>query len=142
MPRVKKNSEAMREMCGRLERLLKYLYGGDVGRMQGLMQYGHQSTLKKALATQDSFPDVERFHFLLQHPVHGCIVPNMNWIVSGMEKPLLRLTEDGKVSEGLSFGTYIDQYQQQITKEARRGSDKTKKEESKPLAAQERRRHS
>lgn len=120
MARVKKHSKTMQEMCGRLEELLKYLYGDDLARMQGLMKYRHQSTLRKALNTRDSFPDLERFNFLAKHPVHGCVVPNMNWVVNGIEEPLLQIDKDGKVSNRLTFGTYIDRYRSNIAQDFRR----------------------
>lgn len=94
-------------MCERLAALIKHVYDGDVGRVAALMQYQTESTLRKALLDHTSFPDVERLHFLVEASTRDEVVPNMNWLLNGLELPLLKLKR-GQIIGQLSFGQWLD----------------------------------
>jgi len=109
----------MRAMCVRLAQLLQHVYVGDAGAMSRAMGYGSETTLRQALRNQDTFPDVERFTAFMKSPARGGVVPNLNWLVNGIEQPLLQV-RGGRVVRQLSFGTFIDRYPSIVQRMSRR----------------------
>jgi len=107
MPRVKKNAQAMKGMCERLRQVLQHVYAGDTAALSEAMGYASEATLRKALSSGDTFPDLERFNALMKHPAKGCVVPNLNWLVNGIEQPLLQI-QNGRVVKQLTFGNFVD----------------------------------
>lgn len=97
----------MRIMCDRLGQILRYVYAGDMAALSAAMGYASEATLRKALGSAGTFPDLERFNALMKHPAPGCVVPNLNWLVNGIEKPLLQI-DKGEVVRQLTFGNYVD----------------------------------
>jgi hypothetical protein len=112
MSRNKKNSASMKRMCERLALVLRHVYAGDVKALSDAMGYSYQTTLRKALTTHTTFPDLERFNTLMETPARGCIVPNLNWLVNGVENPLLHIAGD-KVVAQITFGEYVDKFSSQ-----------------------------
>lgn len=99
----------MKRMCERLSELLHHVYAGDVKALSEAMGYSYETTLRKALNSQETFPDVERFNTLMEHPAQGCIIPNLNWLVNGVERPLLEISK-GKVVDQITFGDFVNRY--------------------------------
>ena len=99
----------MRGMCARLAQLMHYVYAGDARALSRSMGYSYETTLRRALNNQDTFPDLERFNVLMKSPAPGGVVPNLNWLVNGVEEPLLQLRE-GRVVKQLSFGTFVQAF--------------------------------
>lgn len=119
MPRVKKDAEAMAAMCARLAKLVQYVYGGNSHELSRAMGYGSITTLRKALRDHDTFPDVERFNVLMKSPAKGGVIPNLNWLVNGVEQPLLQV-RNGSVVRQLTFGTLIDEEAQSAPRRRRK----------------------
>jgi hypothetical protein len=99
----------MKSMCARLAQLMHYVYADDARALSRSMGYAYETTLRRALSSQDTFPDLERFTALMKSPARGGVVPNLNWLVNGVEEPLLQV-RDGRVVKHLSFGAFVQAF--------------------------------
>ena len=74
--------------------------------MASVFGYANTSTLYR-IRQGAAFPDVERLQRLVDYRPARDVAVNLNWIVAGIGKPLLRVT-DGVVREEITIGEFID----------------------------------
>jgi hypothetical protein len=93
-------------MCERLVQLLDVVYQKRDTDISRLMGYANTSTLYR-IRRGTAFPDVERLERLVGHSPKRGVVVNLNWIIAGRGKPLLRVT-DKTIRGEMTLGEFID----------------------------------
>lgn len=108
MSRVITDKSNRKQMCKRLVSLLDLVYRKGDTEMALVLGYSNTSTLSKVRKFQ-AFPDVEKLKRLCAYQIHKETVPNLNWIIAGIGKPLLKLQGNSIIAE-VSIDDYINDY--------------------------------
>lgn len=88
MSRPKKDIQLKREMCQRLQVLIKEYAACSLSECSSQLGYANSTVLRKALAGE-VFLDTERLYKLANLKTKDGLSPNLHWLITGEGSPTL-----------------------------------------------------